>query len=812
MNLALLLSFLSLLLSLLLFFNRIRNLFFRWAVTIFSVLSFALIAGYHVSDILTNNGFDESVLFHIKMGLHGSGLADFWQIILYGTFLFIIVVLMANYTYKKIHTELPNRNNLFIVSAATALLFYSVLSNPIIDNLRTFFVYDSDQTFYDYYRAPQTGSYTKKSKKNIVYIYAESLERTYFDETLFPGLTSELKKIEKESISFENIFQVYATGWTIAGMTASQCGIPLVTPTGGNAMSGFKENFLPMATCLGDILHDEGYMLEYYGGSSLEFAGKGNFYTSHSFEKVQGKEELKSSLEDPSYMTGWGLYDDSLLEIVYDEFESLSQKSKPFGLFALTLDTHHPNGHLSKQCRENNIVYEDGSNSMLNAVKCSDYLLSKFIHKILASPYAEDTVIVVSSDHLAMPNVAYDKLEKGNRRNLLMVIDGSKNTSPKHVAAKGTMLDVAPTLMSILGYTSPQMGLGRDLLSEQSLIIEDNRAEKLANKKGSKYSDLSNEKRSYLSVLSINAMLASWRDTFLDFWKRSTFNDGIIINTREKSVIMGGLTIKYPVVIEADSHGRLIPKFNFDSRGRMQDMIVKEESKNIFVWIDQCNYMDNPINIYRSTKEICFALGNHKDDNIYITNVKDGLHLSKSTITALINNNTDNLEQNTFIHEKPSDILDNLDINQLFSERCHSLNLTPERIIDKYASESSIVLLSAYHLDTNGTFAAFFDLMDSQNSRLSKIGFNDLYLGVIKNRKLLTEKISSQKPVQYNHVFDGVAISITTAGLNTLFKSSIIANGLELSPNYQGINMVVVDLKTGNTHVYNFPTYPKDDS
>ena len=83
--------------------------------------------------------------------------------------------------------------------------------------------------------------------RNIVWLYLESLERTYLDESLFPGLMPNLGSLEEESVSFTNVHQIYGTGWTIAGMVASQCGIPLVTPNGNkNSMSGMDQ-FLPGA-------------------------------------------------------------------------------------------------------------------------------------------------------------------------------------------------------------------------------------------------------------------------------------------------------------------------------------------------------------------------------------------------------------------------------------------------------------------------------------------------------------------------------------------------------------------------------------
>ena len=174
-----------------------------------------------------------------------------------------------------------------------------------------------DSDFFEYYRQPeieQTGE-----PKNLVFIYAEGLERTYLNNDVFPDLTPHLGQLESRSTTFTNIGQDKYSHHTIGGMVASQCGLPLVTPSHANSMSGM-DHYLQSAICLGDLLHQKNYLLAYYGGSELDFAGKGKFYATHKFDSVQGKEGLVAMLEDKSYLSDWGLFDDSLLPIFYDEF------------------------------------------------------------------------------------------------------------------------------------------------------------------------------------------------------------------------------------------------------------------------------------------------------------------------------------------------------------------------------------------------------------------------------------------------------------------------------------------------------------
>lgn len=378
---------------------------------------------YLIADSLSGNGIDESVVFHLRHGVEGAGFKDFFKLYLIGILFFAVSIISSLFVFKKIKDtpSVQKTRSAYAASfIAIAFIIHPAVGDALtlINNASSFNALppanqNEAYGFSQLYEAP-TGTPKLKVQPNIVYIYAESFERTYFNQSIFPGLIQNLRKWESRSINFTNVKQVAGTGWTIAGMVASQCGIPLVT-TGSNGNSmGAMDQFLPGATCLGELLNRAGYQLTYRGGADLNFAGKGKFYKTHGFTDVKGFHELKNELQDQSYRTGWGLYDDTTFDIAYKDFLSLSEKKKPFGLFMLTLDTHHPEGHMPKRCE--NVRYEDGSNPILNAVSCSDKLIGEFLDKIASSPYADDTLVVVASDHFAMPNTARSQLESAERR------------------------------------------------------------------------------------------------------------------------------------------------------------------------------------------------------------------------------------------------------------------------------------------------------------------------------------------------------------------------------------------------------------
>ncbi len=564
--------------------SRYRNMstIVLLVVAIFSII---LYVTYFVSDYFTGEGLNEAVIFHFKYGLDGAGFQIYSDLIIWSVlFLFVstVLIIWLLFFFKSKNVCQVNSK---ITSFSYILLVVSILLNPgstdIIDYINR--PKQSSSDFFKYYRFP----FIEKSsdrQKNLIYIYAESLERTYFDETLFPDLIQSLRKLEDKSVSFVNIGQALWTEWTVAGITGSTLGIPLATSAHGNSMSAM-DSFLGSAVGTTDLLEGQGYYLAYMGGASLKFAGKGKLFKSHGFTEVLGKDELRGKIEDPSYITPWGLYDDSLLNLVYEKFLSLSESEEKFGLFTLTLDTHHPDGHPSKEC--NDIKYKDGSNKMLNAVACADYLLYEFINKIINSPYGKNTVIVLSSDHFAMRNSAIDLLQKGKRKNLFLVVDPDSD-KPKKVHAKGTMLDVGPTILPFLGFNCA-IGLGRNLLG---LSSED--------KKDQKY---------------ILSNIRKWKSDLLEFWEFPKIKSRLSIHPSERKFLIDKRKFNYPAIIEFDNDLRTTLHFgHLNDRASLlkEFQKIKDEGEPYF-FIDECAQLASMVKDHKMTGT-CLVYGKGMDD------------------------------------------------------------------------------------------------------------------------------------------------------------------------------------------------------
>jgi len=300
-------------------------------------------------------------------------------------------------------------------------------------------------------------------RKNIILIYAESLEALYFETAIFGDLVPGIRKLSENAHQFTNLVQVGGTGWTIAGIVASQCGFPLKVSNhlASNSTMSSVEKPYPDEICLADILSENAYTTSFMGGAPLWFAGKGNFLRTHGYQRIFGDIELAPLLPDKKYQSDWGVYDDSLFELALKELQSLEKETNPYLLTLLTLDTHHPYGIPSKSCKK----LADNEDEMSNAIYCSDQLISNFINNTMKIVDMSDTIIVLFSDHLSLRNTLWDKLKDNRkRRRLTFMIFDDKPATVSDVHA--THFNVAPTVLEAAGFTDkPKVGVGVSLFA-----------------------------------------------------------------------------------------------------------------------------------------------------------------------------------------------------------------------------------------------------------------------------------------------------------------------------------------------------------
>ncbi|PRI10192.1 LTA synthase family protein [Leucobacter massiliensis] len=242
--------------------------------------------------------------------------------------------------------------------------------------------------------------------RNLVLIYLESVEDAFADDTRFArNMLAPVQESTAGWGSIPKLRQYEGGGWTMSGIVATQCGIPLRT---ADALSGNTElnrigeqgkeveRYLPGATCLGDVLAGEGYRNVFMGGADARFAGKGAFLRTHGYEEVHDLSDWRE-LGETELREDWGLSDRRLMDRAKEEVTRLHQAGEPFNLTMLTLDTHEA-PWLYDYCS-----YDPESEEALSGITdCSMREVAGFVDYLDDQGYLDDTTVVLMGDHLKM--------------------------------------------------------------------------------------------------------------------------------------------------------------------------------------------------------------------------------------------------------------------------------------------------------------------------------------------------------------------------------------------------------------------------
>ena len=444
----------------------------------------------------------DQLVFHMNTNLEGSNWSTFLPTLIQaGLYILIAVIGCTIVTFiQKYFIKKANRYRKFNLKAKEMIKEYSLhfittlcgfiaICIVLVSLADNYYLIDYlaarriDTEIYDkYYIDTATVELTfPEKKKNLVYIYMESMEMSLADESHGGGksvnVIPELTDIALENDCFNgntNILNgarsLYNSTWTIAGLVAQTSGLPLginhVLTNNINSIS----SFMPGATTLGDILEKEGYHNVFMLGSDAKFGNRDVYFKEHGNYDIDDYYWARNNnkLPDKSYYVWWGYEDDKLFTYAKEELTSLVESDEPFALSLLTVDTHFVNGYLCDDCPDT------FTSQYSNVLACSSKKASELVEWIESQPWGEDTVIVLNGDHLCMDSKYYEDMPDDYERKTYTAIINSSKKEPDTTRLYSTM-DLFPTTLSAMGVTikGDRLGLGTDLYSDTPTLLEE---------------------------------------------------------------------------------------------------------------------------------------------------------------------------------------------------------------------------------------------------------------------------------------------------------------------------------------------------
>lgn len=288
---------------------------------------------------------------------------------------------------------------------------------------------------------------TSPSKKyNVILVLMESLSAKFMGlYGSHEGLTPNLDNLAQNGIYFDNMF---STGTrTVRGIEAVMLSIP---PTPGQSIVRRLES--EGLFNIGTVFKNNKYENKFiYGGRSF-FDNMGQFFRENGFSVIDQNDFQKDEVH---FANAWGVSDEDLLDKVIKETDISFKQNKNTFQFVLTTSNHRPYTY-----PENKIDIPSGSGRS-GAVKYADFAIGEFIKKAKKKPWFNSTVFVFVSDHNASVAGA-DNIQPEDYR-IPFILYAPKLIKPKKISALASQIDVAPTVLGLLGFSYQSRFFGLNL-------------------------------------------------------------------------------------------------------------------------------------------------------------------------------------------------------------------------------------------------------------------------------------------------------------------------------------------------------------
>lgn len=339
----------------------------------------------------------------------------------------------------------------------------------------------------DNYVDPETAKVEwPAQKRNLIYIYLESMENTfmstaeggYIDTNLIPNLT----EIAREGTVFSDTDAYFGgpdtstgTQWSCASMVNQIAGVPMKAPPLDETY-GSGGRFLNGAYTLGEMLEKQGYEQTVMIGASGTFGGLRDLYQNHgNWKMIDYDYALEHGMIPEGYKVLWGYEDDKLYEFAKQEILRLYRTGKPFNFTMENADTHRPDGYVTPG-KETPF-----DAPYANALWNSDKDVAAFLRWIREQPFYDNTTVVLIGDHLTMDATfitTYGIGKDAHRTQYHCFLNPAPSVgTPDETVTRGrkwSNWDMMPTTVAALGgkIEGERLGIGTNLFSGEKTLLE----------------------------------------------------------------------------------------------------------------------------------------------------------------------------------------------------------------------------------------------------------------------------------------------------------------------------------------------------
>ncbi len=323
--------------------------------------------------------------------------------------------------------------------------------------------------------------------KNVISIMMESID----DWVITPEDTPNLFALKSKSIDFTNFYTPsFSNGWTFNTEFAYNTSI--YPKTNGNAAYGMVRNKFPGS--IASVLKESGYTANSFHEGEATFYNRGQIHQTMGYKhyysyndyfeedstdrlwdyKIVNGEKIVLHKEDDTYCT----QKEELLKDILARGENVVSEGKPFYSFIITYSAHLPYDTtytISRRALSKYPQYDENNEfDVCHALaKLTDDMVGELIDALKAEGILEDTVLLFFGDHYTYGIKDLEELhrlsDKNGNTNLERTpafIYCAANETRVEVNKAAQTVDLAPTLMNLLGTRVPDDIMGSDVFDD----------------------------------------------------------------------------------------------------------------------------------------------------------------------------------------------------------------------------------------------------------------------------------------------------------------------------------------------------------
>ena len=430
------------------------------------------------------------LFLHLRVGVKGANMEPFIPVILLACGIFVAILL----AYIVVLVWSYKRHYMGTVIGLVCLLLLPIIGRGFLlvyeglgvkeyletKSMKSYFIEEN------YVNGDDVAVTFPEQKRNLIFIYVESMEIAMADNSVGGGCTTnvipELTDLALTNIDFSEDgvlnggYSVVGADYTVGALVGTTAGIGLkpdyitVDANAETWSDDEKNDILPNAYTLGDILEANGYQQEFLLGSDANYTGRKIYFKNHGNYRVRDYIEAMDSGRIPKdYVAWWGFEDQKLYEFAKEDISEMAASGEPFNFTMLTADTHFPDGYHCELCED---TYDIQG---LNTFACASRQLADFVSWIQEQDFYENTTIVITGDHISMDAGMFEEAgidPSFDRRFYVSVINPVDGCEERPRVF--TSFDLYPTTLAALGadIEGEHLGLGVNLFSEEPTLAE----------------------------------------------------------------------------------------------------------------------------------------------------------------------------------------------------------------------------------------------------------------------------------------------------------------------------------------------------